>query len=171
VATRRWYIDHREQLAAAVRRKYARNRAYRKKKIAAARRQSRQRTLEQKAIIAERRCMLRWKPHARTPQSRWPQWSEYGHTILLQELMHPRYIIEHPNGRRELEVWPLNDLASFWLADSASVSNPPTPTNPGQRTGALSKKTGQCPGKGLKPHHDSAPQPPQPQQAVPIFCW
>jgi hypothetical protein len=129
VATRRWYIDHREQLAAAVRRKYARNRAYRKKKIAAARRQSRRRTLEQKAIIAERRCMLRWKPLARTPQSRRPQWSEYGHTISLWELMHPRYVIEHPNGRRELEVWPPNDLASLWLADSSCRAQKSNPTS------------------------------------------
>jgi hypothetical protein len=150
VATRRWYIDHRDERAAAVRRKYARNRAYRKKKIAAARRQSRRRTAAQRAIVAERRCILRWKPHARTPRSSLGRWSEYGKTVLLQELMHPTYIIEHPNGRRELEVWPPNDLASFWLADSAPVSNPPTPQKPRTTPGRVVQKDWTTPAKGAK---------------------
>jgi hypothetical protein len=129
MATRRWYIDHRDELAAALRRKYARNRAYRKKKIAAARQQSRRRTAAARAVIAERRCMLRWKPHARTPRSSWPAWSEYGKTVLLQELMHPTYIIEHPNGSRTAELWPPNDLASFWLADSSCRAQKSNPTS------------------------------------------
>lgn len=148
--TRRWCIDHRAELAAALRRKYARNKKYRLAKIAAARRQSRRRTAAQKAVIAERRCMLRWKPHARTPKSSWPTWSEYGKTILLQELIHPRYIIEHPNGRRELELWPPNDPAAFWLADSAPVSNPPTPQKPRTTPSRAVQKDWTTPAKGAK---------------------
>jgi hypothetical protein len=118
VASRRWYIDHRAELAAAVRRKYARNRAYRKKKIAAARRQTKRLTTAKKGELAERRCMLR-----SLTRDSWNKIFDAQPTILdAWQIENASYIIIEASGKLRRERWPPNDLAQFWIADAASGS-------------------------------------------------
>jgi hypothetical protein len=120
VASRRWYIDHRSELAAALRKKYRRNKKYRLAKIAAARRQTAALTTSKKGELAEHRCARR-----SLTRPSWLPWLDAGTSILnMHELESPTFIIER-DGKRQRESWPPNDLAQFWLASSAAPSAAP----------------------------------------------
>ena len=120
MASRRWYIDHRSELAAALRKKYRRNKKYRLAKIAAARRQTAALTTSKKGELSERRC----RQYSLT-RSSWLAWLDAGASIVnANELDSPKFIIER-DGKRERESWPPNDLAQFWLASSAAPSAAP----------------------------------------------
>ena len=120
MASRRWYIAHRSELAAALRKKYRRNKKYRLAKIAAARRQTAALTTSKKGELAEHRCARR-----SLTRPSWLPWLDAGTSILnMHELESPTFIIER-DGKRQRESWPPNDLAQFWLASSAAPSAAP----------------------------------------------
>jgi hypothetical protein len=122
---RRRQIDRRDDDNKKARAKYAEDTAYRNAKLEAARRQTAALNTHQKGLNSERRCAKRFRDRQSLVRSSWNKDQlATGSVILLQELMNPRYIIEH-DGKRESERWPPNDMAQFWLSDAAAVASVP----------------------------------------------
>jgi hypothetical protein len=98
---RRRQIERREIHAARLRKKYATNRAYRRKKIREARRQTKRRTTAAKGELAERRAAKRYYASID-----WKKLMEEQPTILYAwEIEHPTYIVESPGRQRQIERW------------------------------------------------------------------
>jgi hypothetical protein len=124
---RRRQIANREKDNAKLRKKYKHDSAYRFAKIEASRRHTHSMTTHTRGVQSERRCAKRWRDRQFLLRSAWPKHElEVGSVVLLSELMRPVYVVEL-DGKRQIEIWPPNDLAQFWLSDAAArqiVSSP-----------------------------------------------
>jgi hypothetical protein len=109
---------------------------WREKRQREARERGRRLTTNQKGVINERACARRWLARQHLLRSAWPDKElETSTVILLQELMHPMYVVVAPGRRPEYERWPPEDDAQKWLNEHSGtmetvvtkhVTTPPT---------------------------------------------
>jgi hypothetical protein len=98
---RRQQIDRREKENRRLREKYRSNAAYRRRKLKAARRQTKRLSAAKKGELSERRCAQRF--YARV---NWKKLMDEQPTILYwRDLAHPTYIVESPGRKTEIEQW------------------------------------------------------------------